>query len=1208
MNRIYKVIWSKVKHQYVVVSELAHRDGKRSSAASKSVRMLLAVLAVCGMTAFGLGMQDVYAGQGEGVTASSGQYVAIGEANINEKGVKTENIGTVWRPQYQYYKMIDNHKYIYTETKAGNFWVREGYTIKVAHDQRFPGTNEGIDTVIETYKGENADTTGILQSYQNVESNMGVSTLNGKHLQTTTTDMYVGAVNTPTTEITSAGNQFYIYRGSHWVNVGQDNFASNFNYRDVIYDEATGLYTFRGEVVSTENLYSINGNVGVFTTTPGGTEVYTGDVYGWNNEILVTGVDEDGNYVSYWGSENVDPNAPIGNMPMSTLQYKFDVVNDNIEAVAEDNIKQINIGQSGNDGQVNISKTDDGQGGTIGLQTNGTFDEEGNPTGGAMIPGGIKITSEHGNDGKDVRIKFANDAGSFTVDAGSKVEGTTGEASGDTLTGLSINGVKYKLGGGKSVTSGSIKSDGTINLKQGKDDTTGITLSGKIHDYALDGQNAKAENGKVTLTSKDRYGNATYDVTINGLVTEDILGDKIAAKNNLTVAADADGDKNKNNWTITDTSKPEGQQNVFTNTTLDVANSTSTPIGTSSDNVYGQNFTIADTAGNQFTIRDIASAKKLAEVDSLAVKYGTKDGEVDPTIIELMNPYAPEDHSGGTTITNVAYADINGNGSAAVNVDLLKDTVANVTTTVTANEKHIATNYGDTADVKGSQFSVKDGKITLVEVDGNGATTGNAVVIDNVAAASDLGDVTDIHEGLMNKDENGNTMDTSVVDAVNNLDNKVGSGDFTGTTHITNPGDTNLTDAIKDLDSAITTATTEAGKHSTVSTVAGDNNIIVNDINTDPSKGANYQVSLNKDLNVNTVTATGNISAGSFSTGNIVINKGNSGTIDGLSNTKWDANNIKTGQAATEDQLKAATEAAVQYDRNDKGEVDKGSISLGYTDDQGKQQYTQIHNVAAGSAPTDAVNVSQLSAVGNLAVNNYNNIQVLNGSINKLDNRIDRVGAGAAALAALHPLDFDPDAKWDFAAGYGNYRGANAVAVGAYYRPNEDVMFSVGGSMGGGENMVNAGVSLKIGAGSSNVTTSRVAMAKEIKSMRDIVAKQDAQIQKLTAMVNALVGIQSEPDTTTMFPDVPENHWAYEAVEAMAKSGLVKGYPDGEFKGDRTMTRYEFAQIVYNAIQAGAEVDARLVEEFKPELEYFHIATVAKDKDGNPTIERVRAN
>ena len=270
----------------------------------------------------------------------------------------------------------------------------------------------------------------------------------------------------------------------------------------------------------------------------------------------------------------------------------------------------------------------------------------------------------------------------------------------------------------------------------------------------------------------------------------------------------------------------------------------------------------------------------------------------------------------------------------------------------------------------------------------------------------------------------------------------------------------------------------------------------------------------------------------------------------------------------------------------------------------------KITNVSDGRIAADsldAVNGRQLNAAWNQINKNTVGIADLNHRVDNLDSRIDKVGAGAAALAALYPLDFDPDAKWDFAAGYGNYGGENAVAVGTFYRPNEDTMFSVGGTFGNGENMINAGVSLKIGAGSSHVTTSRVAMAKEIKSMRDIVAKQDAQIQKLTAMVNALVGVQTETDSS-MFPDVPENHWAYEAVEAMAKSGLVKGYPDGEFKGDRTMTRYEFAQIVYNAIQAGAEVDARLVEEFKPELQFFHIATVAKDKDGNPTIERVRAN
>ena len=285
------------------------------------------------------------------------------------------------------------------------------------------------------------------------------------------------------------------------------------------------------------------------------------------------------------------------------------------------------------------------------------------------------------------------------------------------------------------------------------------------------------------------------------------------------------------------------------------------------------------------------------------------------------------------------------------------------------------------------------------------------------------------------------------------------------------------------------------------------------------------------------------------------------------------------------------------------------------TDEEHDRQIGVINAQIGAVSETDlGLTNGEKTLVGGINANsaaiaqNRQDINNLNHCVDNLDSRIDKVGAGAAALAALHPLDFDPDAKWDFAAGYGNYNGENAVAVGTFYRPNEDTMFSVGGTFGNGENMINAGVSFKIGAGSSHVTTSRTAMAKEIKSMRDIVAKQDAQIQKLTAMVNALVGVQTETDTTTMFPDVPENHWAYEAVAAMAKSGLVKGYPDGEFKGDRNMTRYEFAQIVYNAIQAGAEVDARLVEEFKPELEYFHIATVAKDKDGNPTIERVRAN
>lgn len=355
------------------------------------------------------------------------------------------------------------------------------------------------------------------------------------------------------------------------------------------------------------------------------------------------------------------------------------------------------------------------------------------------------------------------------------------------------------------------------------------------------------------------------------------------------------------------------------------------------------------------------------------------------------------------------------------------------------------------------------------------------------------------------------------------------------------------------------------------------------------------------------------VGTGTDGTAHKVVVDGATGTVSGLSNTEWDWNKYGkpaeeggyagSTNAATESQLQGALEGTVQYDRDENGNVDKTNVTL----NKGGDSVT-IHNVAAGTADTDAVNVSQLNQAWDQINNNTTAITNIGNKVGELDSRIDEVGAGAAALAALHPLDFDPDDKWDFSAGYGNYRGENAVAIGAFYRPNEDTMFSVGGTVGNGDNMVNAGVSFKLGQG-NNVSTSRVAMAKEIKSMRDIVAKQDAQIQKLTAMVNALVGMEAiAPDTTTMFPDVPENHWAYEAVEMMAKTGLVQGYPDGEFKGDRTMTRYEFAQIVYNAIQAGIKVDERLVQEFRPELEYFRIDTISKDKDGNPVIQRVRAN
>ena len=274
----------------------------------------------------------------------------------------------------------------------------------------------------------------------------------------------------------------------------------------------------------------------------------------------------------------------------------------------------------------------------------------------------------------------------------------------------------------------------------------------------------------------------------------------------------------------------------------------------------------------------------------------------------------------------------------------------------------------------------------------------------------------------------------------------------------------------------------------------------------------------------------------------------------------------------------------------------------------------QITSVAAGTNDTDAVNVAQLKRLHDMiSVNAYNTINVqgdvtnLKKDVSRLDKRVNRGVAGAAALAALHPLDFDPDAKWDFAAGYGHFHNGNAAALGAFYRPNEDVQLSVGSTVGNGDTVVNAGVSVKVGA-HSNVSRSRVAIGKEVLELKKTVALQNAQIQKLTALLNDVAGTRMKADRTTLFPDVASNHWAYEAVSDLSRRGLIEGYPDGTFGGDRLLTRYEFAQIVYRALQNGVQVDEQLVTEFSPEMALFRVDTVAKNSQGQPTIERVRVN
>ena len=678
-------------------------------------------------------------------------------------------------------------------------------------------------------------------------------------------------------------------------------------------------------------------------------------------------------------------------------------------------------------------------------------------------------------------------------------------------------------------------------------------------------------------------------------------------------------------------------------------------------------------------------------------------------------------NNGGNQITNVASGTTGNtydtsvagqeNYNNAANIGDLTNAVNNAVENITDATKgggfalsaddnnSVKQNLGDTIAIAGdgnTVTSVKDGKLVVglnkdVDLGTDGSLTAGNTTINNDGVVADKIAIND----------SGISIDKDGINAGDKQIKNVGSG-LGNTYDTTQPGQENYNNGanIGDVYAiAKSQADAEKAQSGKNITVGDDNKVNLNDnITLGSDTDASKQVNI--DGNGATVTAgsgdnqvkldgsKGQISAGGAVLGNQENTAGDKNPatgnyLTGLDNTTWDGNNIQSGRAATEDQLKTVS------DKVNKGRVFQGddgadnSVTVGLGDtlkltggadsnrlsdgnigvvrnssndgldiklaknltnlDSVTTGNTTINNngltiktvdsdrnitiedsninmgnnvvsgvadgtVAAGS--TEAINGSQL-ALRDQAINS------LGGTVNKLDNRINRVGAGAAALAALHPQDFDPDDKWDFAFGYGHYRGANAGAFGAFYKPNEDTTFSVGGTIGGGENMVNAGISFKVGQG-NNVSNSRVGMAKEIKHLRDDVAKLEDIVNRQSQMINQLTGQNPgtiESKGNELFPDVPANHWAYEYVTKLHNLGIIEGYPDGNFDGNRMMTRYEFAAVVYRAIMAGAASNAalqgddtldRLANEFSAELKYIRIDTIAKDKDGKPTIQRVR--
>ena len=836
--------------------------------------------------------------------------------------------------------------------------------------------------------------------------------------------------------------------------------------------------------------------------------------------------------------------------------------------------------------------------------------------------GQIGLTGPAGKDGKSTHADIGVNAGPASLDPAKNLSATEMtrlyyvDEKGDHQVATMDDGMKFagntglaikKLNSTMTIRGTGTKADTEYDPSNIKTmvDADGNMIVGLDKNLKADSVGINGKDGRDGATIKGGDGKPGVDGTnITRLIIEEKNGKQ------HDIATLDDGMKYGGDTGAVIKKKLNEQVNVVGGITDESKLTTDDNIGVVSDGSNNLKVRLA----KDVKLNSVTAGNVVMDTTGFYVKKMTRTpaGTVSLTADGLNN--------GGNKIANIAAGEAD---TDAVNVSQLKNQgseIVNKGFGIKAEDgNEVKKKLGETVDVVG------DGKNISTRVEGGRVRVGlkDDILLNSVTTGRTRMDT----NGLTVQDGSGNTAVTVDKDGLKIKDGPsvTKSGIDAGGKKITNvaAGETD-TDAVNvsQLKKAAASATTKVAD--------GKNTTVTSETNADGSK--TYHVNLNDDITLGTdpskqISIKG--TEGTIKAGQVTVN-GTAGTVNGLTNKTWDPNNITSGQAATEDQLKVVSGQAGKHSSVTAGSnisVTTGTNANGGTEykvavvdtptfktvttgntvmsnsgltikngpsitqtgvDAGGKRIT---NVAAGKADTDAVNVGQLKQIG--------------GAINKVDNRINRVGAGAAALAALHPLDFDPDDKWDFTLGYGNYKDAHSLALGAFYRPNEDTMISVGGSIGGGENMVNAGLSMKLGQG-NHVSTSKVAMAKEIKDLR---AELENVKGALLKVADGRPLDSMDMDKMQLFPDVPENHWAYDYVATLAGNGVIVGYPDGQFGGDRMMTRYEMAALIYRAMQNGAAADdrmARALKEFEPELERIRVDTISKHKDGTPDIQRVR--
>ena len=972
MNKIYKVIWSKVKNQYVVVSELAHSNGKQSRTSRNSIRSRIAALVVCGaIAAFGvfsaLPTSSAFAAAAE---TTSGQYIAVAFAKTDTSQIyrwewhdenctkfnndyEWDNRTSTWvkvtgdTREFEDAKGISHTYKLQTDSKTNkDYWVRDGYSITIENDSRFTAYDQygkpiapENTYIIDSQKSDSADSEGLLSSSQVVISDDSKhTTLTGNELNSIDPGIYGGASNSGGTSVPSTWNYYINDNGEGWKDVGGPSDIANMSNFEEVHQQDDGTYNTKqngsGITVSSDNLYVINGKLGAFFNSNG--TVYTGEVYGHNNEVLMTGV-ENGTYYSYWGTEINDPNTSLSELTVGNLKDVISGINDSIYTAQGDDIKKIDV-----------AKAKDGNGGTIGLVTRGDWKSDGQGNGQYVdtdpVPGTITIrnTDNSGKNGNDVAIRFGSideegqDVEKFTIDAGSKVVGKTGadgttEANqGDTLTGIEINGQNYKLGGGKTYTDG----DG-ISISQ--DDTNTISVN--------TGNGLKIENDKVV--------------------------------------ANVDGTTVKTN-----------EQGQLTATTLDEKGS-----GVTATSTYGKDYAVKDTAGNTVTIEDIASASKLGEVageaekhtsvstndanlkventaqegdaanyevtlnKDLAVNSVTAGGE-NGTVINgngltvAGTQYVSAENglnAGGKTIQNVA----EGVGDKdAVNVSQLKKAIGDIDS---YSGWTVTTNGGETDEDKAAvgsngtvDFSADDANITI-DQDGTNLKFGlandlnvNKITTKNmyVTNVDDGNNLSVVNVGYFKDNEKhimptmGDASYEASEDGTVTLKYADGSGKeikdtvakITGLASDKELADKTAaakTEVLQGTNVSVTKNDQTADGHTAYTVnaydtqITGDGNVSVTGGELDENNVRNYNVKLADVITVGT----------SESAEHPVIIDGTSGQVTGLTNTDLKVEGFgESNRAATEEQLKAAMEG-----------IDEGSYK-GWTVSANGENGTTVEN------------------------------------------------------------------------------------------------------------------------------------------------------------------------------------------------------------------------------------------------------------------------